>query len=200
MQLIELIGYILLGYIILMFVLTIILIPNLYWKAKSKNDLPKKVKLEMKKIGKKFKTKKEVLEEVAELHVNRFYGFIAGTFWHLPLLWVTDHKDLWEKKGYLHCHQHNVLIEKLLIETERFNKKDFKYKLASVYGEIHQYLKVNISEDPKKQKWIYLDPFAISLGFEVGEKLPFLSIREIKKRKLQPKGLLAKIKKENRKI
>ena len=118
----------------------------------------------------------------------------------MPLLWITDLRTLWEKKGYLHCHQHNILIQKLLIETERFNKKDFKFKLTSVYSEIHQYLKVNVSDNPKKEKWTYLDPFAISLGFEVGEKLPFLSIKEIQKRNLKPKGLLAKLKKQNEKI
>lgn len=167
-------------YIFIMYILSILVLPNLGWFSKQKETLPKNVLDDMKKLGKKKLTKKQLLKKVTEYELKDHYSFLGGTFKNFGFLFEPSIKKIWERKGFIHCNQHTLLINHLLLATGRFKQEDIKIQMSSCYIEIHQYLTVNTEDE-----WVIIDPFAISAGFNYGERLPWLARQELAKRKKQ---------------
>lgn len=169
-------------YMLLMYVFSILLIPNLGWFKKNKDRLPDNVINEMKKLGKRKMSKKQLLNEVMEYQLKRFYSRTAVTWKYPLLLFESSPRRLWQKGGFLHCHQQSLILKELLLATGKFKQDDIKIRITTVYIEIHQHLAVNTGKD-----WIKADAFAMSCGFPFGEDLPFLALHEAKIRRLVPK-------------
>ena len=161
--------YIVLGiillYTLLIFVFSLFLIPNLGRKRKLDESLPKDVSEKMIKIGKSSKTKMDVLEQVVDFMLQKFHSKFSQAIPQFSLLFEKSFNKLWEKGGFLHCHQHNLILRYLLLGTKRFTEDDIKIRITHCYATIHQYFKINVSEKKKEKKWISVDPFAISQGF-----------------------------------
>lgn len=174
-------------YILVMFILSFIFIKNLGWKEPLQKT-PLHVTKDMINIGKKYKNKKEVIKAVIKYHNKKFYSALMQVFFRFLFLFNNSIEDYWkEKRMFLHCHQHNYVFRHLIIATKRFEEHDIKLRHSLCYGNMHQYLKINISDSKDKKEWIIVDVFAISLGFKLGEKLPFFAQQVIKKRGLKKK-------------
>ncbi|MGE0792752.1 MAG: hypothetical protein AB7V77_01070 [Candidatus Woesearchaeota archaeon] len=164
-------------YIIVVFLLSPLILPNLGWKSKINDDLPKKVIKDLEEIGKKYKSKKKVLDKILEYEFDRFESKMFQQFTEFPLLFVKSLNDIWKRKGYLHCHQQNLLIRYFLLKTKRFTEDDIKLKITNCYFMIHQYIKVKVENN----KWLNVDPFAMRMG-EPKHKVLFGSIENLKKK------------------
>ena len=184
--------YIVLGiiilYILLMFVFSLLFIPHLGWKRKLDESLPKDVSEKMIKIGKSSKTKMEVLERVVDFMLQRVHSKFKQVIPQFGLLFEKSFNKLWEKGGFVHCHQHNLILRYLLLGTKRFSDEDIKLRITHCHANIHQYSKINVSENKKEKEWISVDTYAVSQGFKIGETLPKFVYREMKKRGLKPRN------------
>lgn len=165
-----------------MFILSVIFIPNLGWPNNKKQKISKEILEKINLINMTSKSKQEVLEKILDFQMSRFYSRMRQSIRRANLLFISSFDKLWNKKGLLHCHQQCFILRELLIKSKRFSKEDIKYRLSPCYHTIHQYMLINMSDNPFKQRWIIVDPFAISLGFKIGEKLPFFTFQVMKKR------------------
>ena len=164
-----------------MFVLSQIFIPNLGYRRKIKGKIPIFVRQEMIKIGENSKTKREVLEKVLEFQHKYFYSEMRQVYRQFFLLFEGNFQKLWNKKGFLHCHQQNFVLRVLLLQTKRFKEEDIRLKVTFCYFNIHQYMKLKVDDETIK-----VDPFAISLGYHIGEVLPNFAYKSMKQRKISP--------------
>ena len=169
-------------YLINMYFLSQIFIPHLGWKRKPKRKISTEIQKKLDNLSKKNKTKKELLKAVISYQMTNNKSSMRMLFLGFTDHFIADFDKLW-KTPFLHCHQQTHVLRELLLKTKRFKESDIKLRLTSCYIEIHQYLDINVSETNKKEI-IKADPFAISLGYEIGEVLPFLAFRDMNKRKL----------------
>lgn len=184
----EVIGIIVLAYFFMMYLLSLLTIPNLLFSRKPSQRLPREVLKHMKKLGEQKITKRQLLEKVIDFQLSRFSGGFGQTIFFVNTLEEISLEKLWKKGGYLHCFQHTWMLKRLLFATKRFSRNDFKPRFSSVYFEIHKYLLINISETEKKN-WLLTDPFAMSSGFDLGEKLPFFMLEAVQKRGLKSRKI-----------
>lgn len=175
-------------YLLLMFVFSQLFVPNLGWKWKLDESLPEDVSKKMISIGKSSKTRKDVLEKVIDFMLHRVHSKFSQIAPQFSLLFEKSFNKLWAKGGFVHCHQHNLILRYLLLGTKRFTEKDITLNITHCYATIHQYSKINISDNPKSKEWISVDPFAISQGFNIGEPLPRFAHHEMKKRGMKPRN------------
>ncbi|MCF7866189.1 hypothetical protein K9L67_05160 [Candidatus Woesearchaeota archaeon] len=180
----EIFLIVILIYVLLMFVFSQILVPNLGWKRELNEDIPLDVVKDMKLIGSSVKNKEDVLKKVLNYFTveNGFYGEMNRAFSDLVGLFEKSFVKLWYGDKFLHCHQHNFVMSNLLLCTSRFSEDDLILKVINCYTNIHQYVKVNVSDDNKIKKWVVVDSFAYSLGFNYNEYLPRLTYFVAKKR------------------
>ena len=171
-------------YLVGTFLLSRLFIPNLGFKGKIKEKLPLEAKEKLMRITKETKDKNEVLKKVISYQLSRFYSEMRQVYPRFKFLFESSFNKLWEKKGFLHCHQQNFVLRRLLLGTGIFTEKDIKLKHTFCYLNIHQYLKINIGN--KKKEWIDVDPFAMSLGYDLGEVLPNFAYPSMKARGINP--------------
>ncbi len=163
----TIIGIFLLIYVMIMWLLPKVFFENLGWKSKIKGRLPKKVNEDMHRFGKEGKTKEDVLDKVINYELKRFYSKYYQYANEFVLFFRNNVRHLWEKKGFLHCHQQNLILRYLLLETGRFTEQDIKIRETVCYIGLHQYLQIRVEE----KKWINVDPFAMRLNHKKGELL-----------------------------
>lgn len=171
------------AYIVTMFILSQIFIPHLGIKQKPIEKLPEEIQREINKITKKSKTRKELLKKIVNFQMSKKKSSMMMILDSFLTLFESEFDAIWNMP-YIHCHHQTYILRELLLKTGKFKDEDLKLKLTTCYLEIHQYLKVNISETPEKKEYIYVDPFAISLGYKIGEILPFFAYRDMKKRNI----------------
>ncbi len=171
-------------YVTSMFFLSQLIIPNLGFRKKIKEELPKDAKKKLLEIKNSSKNKKEALKKVIDYQLTNFYSEMRQVFPRFKFLFESNFNKLWSKKGFLHCHQQNFVLRRLLIGTGMFTEKDIHLKHTFCYLNIHQYLKINIGRN--KKEWMNADPFAISLGYNLGEILPNFAYPSMKKRGINP--------------
>lgn len=181
----EIFLLIVLIYFVMMFVLSQIFIPNLGWKREIDEELPSEAKKDLKRIGDSYKKKEDVLKAVVDymLVEKGFYGAYRQVFNQFSFLFESSITKLWNKGGFLHCHQHNFMLRYLLLGTKRFIDDDIDFIITNCVLNIHQYVRVNVSDSDDKKKWISIDTFSISLGYKYGTTLPRFNIFRKKKRK-----------------
>jgi hypothetical protein len=113
----------------------------------------------LQKIAKRLqgKTKEQTLKNVFEYVVKKHFG-IAGTIKKVTLLknaFLNNPEKLLFKKIPLYCHNSNLLLKTILVNTNKIIEKDINVKWA--FGTdtgIHQYLIVKSGKKSFK-----LDPF-----------------------------------------
>ncbi len=171
-------------YITTIFLLSRLFIPNIGFKRKIKEKLPRDAKKKLIEIKKSSKNKKEALKKVIDYQLSIFYSEMRQAFPRFKFLFESSFNKLWKKKGFLHCHQQNFVLRRLLLGTKMFEEKDIKLKHTFCYLNIHQYLKINIGK--KKKEWINVDAFAMSLGYNLGEVLPNFAYPSMKARGINP--------------
>ncbi len=176
----TIIMYSLPAYLIVMFFLSQIFVPHLGWKRKPKHELPKEIQETLNKLVENNKTKKELLNAVIKYQTNNNKSSMMMLFLGFKDHFISDFDELW-KTPFLHCHQQAYILRELLLKTKKFKETDIKIKITACYVQIHQYLEINVSETNKKE-YVAVDPFAISLGYTIGETLPLLAFRDMKKR------------------
>ena len=187
MTILLIIPAIVLAYLMLMFVVSQLVIPNLGFKAKISDELPLEVKREVAKIARNSRTRRMLLEKILEFQLSNFYSEMHQVWNQFSLLFEDSFQKLWDKKGFLHCHQQAYVLRRLLLETKRFSEDDLAYRITFCYGNIHEYLLVNIGDSENKE-WIKVDAYAMSLGFRLGEVLPHLAYPVIARRGLKIHG------------
>ena len=167
---IETLLIIILAYFLLMFAIPMLVIPNLWWKRRyDKNDIPKDVMRKMMAIG-KTGTKRKVLEKALKLQYTRFYAKTMQVWVQWRIWFVSSFRELWNKGGFIHCHQHDLVLRHLLLASGRFKEEDIKIRITNYRLNIHQYILVNVGENGKKD-WIKVDAFAVGIGYDIGEVL-----------------------------
>lgn len=154
-------------YAMIMWILPKFFFENLGWKSRIKGRLPKKVNEDMHKFGKECKTKEDVLDKVIHYELKRFYSKYYQYVTEFVLFYQNNIEHLWKKKGFLHCHQQNLILRYLLLETGRFTEDDIKIRETICYIGLHQYLQIRVEAN----KWINVDPFGMRLGHKKGELL-----------------------------
>tara|TARA_Y100000310_G_scaffold283335_1_gene305225 strand:- start:365 stop:781 length:417 start_codon:yes stop_codon:yes gene_type:complete len=132
------------------------MIPNLFWKAKIPDELPKSIQIIVAQL-KKTKNKRECLKKAYAIITKRFEG--CHTYQNIYYLFVTDLDKLWKQK-LLHCTNLNYLLRVLLIKSERFEEKDIKIRIIFGWFYIHQYLKIKTTK---------VDPWGRSHGIKFGD-------------------------------
>jgi hypothetical protein len=172
------------SYLVSTFLLSRLFIPNLGFKRKIKEKLPHEAKEKLMRITKESKDKNEALKKVISYQLSIFYSEMRQVYPRFKFLFESSFNKLWEKKGFLHCHQQNFVLRRLLLGTGMFTEKDIKLKHTFCYLNMHQYLKINIGKNRKE--WLNVDPFAMSLGYDLGEILPNFAYPSMKKRGINP--------------
>ncbi len=141
------------------------MIPNLFIKKEIPQDIPEEMQKIIEEL-KKINNKEKILYKAYDILVNKYQGQRWGTFLKLPLLFITDIYNLWQRDGFLHCTAMNYLLRILLIKTGRFRDEEIELKLTLVwYISIHQYIRVKISED----KFINVDIWGANYGINFGD-------------------------------
>lgn len=165
-------------YFFTMFILAPLFVPNLGWKRKINEKLPVPLIRDMEQIGRKYVSREEVARAVVAYQLKFVYSKLANLYSNLDTVFDSSFSLLWKRKRSLHCHQQNAVLRNLLLATGRFKDSEIRLKLSVCYVQIHQYVVVNLH----KGKSIKVDPYAMSIGFDYGEILPFRVYSVLKKR------------------
>ena len=139
------------------------MIPNLFWKAKIPDDIPKSMQKIVDDL-KKSKNREECVKKAYDIMSKRYTGSrIYEKFFDL---FITDISKIWNNKGGSHCTNLNFLLRTLLVKSGFFKDDGIKLRLTFVYIiSIHQYLKIKLSDNES----IDIDPWGTSHGIRFGQ-------------------------------
>lgn len=157
-------------YLLLAIIIPLILRPHRIY-LKKRTQKTKEIKRTA--ISLRAKDKEKTLKNVYNYVIKRYQGFEQRyKLLNYPKLFYFDVNEIIKKDQFLACHQQNLILKTLLINTGQFRDKDFKLKeTITNFGVIHQYLLININKTTYK-----VDPF-----FRIYEKLKTKSyLQEIK--------------------
>jgi len=138
------------------------MIPNLFWKVKIPNSIPKDMQNVVNRL-KKSKSKEDCLKKAYDILYKKYQG--CHIFTRFFDLFVTDLHKLWNKNGCAHCTNLNYLLRVLLVKSGFFKDEDIKLKLTLIYISPHQYLKIMLS----KNKFIHIDPWGAKHKIKLGD-------------------------------
>lgn len=149
-----------LAYILVRSVIPFIIFPGYLFEYKIKKTP------NIKKIANKLKgkTKKETLRNVFNYVTSNHSGLAGGItrFFILKNAFLNNIETSIEKKILLYCHNSNLMMKTLLVNTEQFSEKDIESKLEiGIDLGIHQSLLVKLNKIVFK-----IDPF-----FKIFKKL-----------------------------
>lgn len=141
------------------------MIPNLFWKSKIPERLPKDMQAVVDRL-KKSKGKKDCLRRAYEILSKKYKGCKFYTYRRFFDLFVTDLKKIWEKSGCLHCTHLNYLLRVMLVKSGFFKDEDIQLRLTLVYYvSVHQYLKIKIG----KNDYVNVDLWGNTNGVKFGD-------------------------------
>lgn len=137
------------------------MIPNLLWKAKIPDNIPKSMQVIVNRL-KKSRSKEDCLRKAYSFLSKKYYGCAVYT---LPFdLFITDLYKLWDK-DMSHCTNLNYLLRVLLIKSSFFKEEDISLKLTLIgYVSVHQYLRIRI----KRNKFVNVDLWGSSHDTKLG--------------------------------
>ena len=151
-------------YSLMFFVLSRFFIPHLgFKKLKVPKRLPKNVSLMIYRLKKKSKNRYDYLKNVYNCLTKKYQGK-RGTLLKNPhLLFETNLRSIWAKKGFLPCHTFNYLMRLFLVRSKMFKEKEIKIGHTFFNFNLHQYMEVKV-----KNKWLKVDPWARGIGIKFG--------------------------------
>ena len=141
------------AYIIVRSIIPFIIFPGYLFNYKIKRTP------NIKKIAKtlKGKTKEKTLRNIFKYVIRNHSGLLGSTkrFFILKNAFLNDIEKLLENKIYLYCHNSNLMMKTLLVNTKQFNEEDIeaKWELGTNLG-VHQYLLISSDKNTFK-----VDPF-----------------------------------------
>lgn len=110
-------------------------------------------------------TKEQALEKAYQLMSRRYRGYRFRTYLYFWRAFEKDPNLLWDRQGFLHCHQQNLLLRVLLVESGWFEPAEVEFGYSLVwYISPHQYLKVKLDS-----KTIALDPWNATYGAKINQ-------------------------------
>lgn len=123
------------------------MIPNFF----NKRPIPEKLPEEMESVIEELRGvigKEECLRWAYEIMIQRYRGYRFRTYWRFGEAFETDVEKLWQKTGFLHCHNMNYLFRILLVKSGWFGDDDIKLKYSLVwYISPHQYLQIKLDDN-----------------------------------------------------
>ena len=119
---------------------------NFFSKGPIPDKLPESAQRTINEL-KKCKNKQECLKSAYNIVTKKYVGYRMKTYTHLHELFTMNFYDIWKRKGFLHCHYMNYVLQVLLIKSRHFSDKDIQQKWTLVwYVSPHQYLRINTGE------------------------------------------------------
>lgn len=164
------------SYFIIVFVLSRFFIPHLGWrKEKLPEDIPAVWQSEIDNLKKRAASRQEFLS-LAYDYLGQKYTYSAPPFFrrfqvfpNFPTLF-TSLSGLYERKGFMHCTQLNLLLRLFLTKSGFFREEDIRIKHVFVNFFIHQYLQIKVDG-----AWLDVDLFGYSSGLKIGQSLKFFN-------------------------
>jgi hypothetical protein len=164
-------------YLIVMFVLSRLFVPHLgFWKEPLPLQIPGELSRTIVRMRKNHKPPLSFAKAAYSLLSQKYEGSHIFTFFRWDLLFTRDVNVLWSRRGYLPCHQQNLLYRIFLVKSGLFSDEDFRLRHTPIYLQIHQYVQVKIG-----RKWIDVDLWASQCGIPFGRRANFFTIALIEK-------------------
>ncbi|MEA1926085.1 MAG: hypothetical protein U9M90_02460 [Patescibacteria group bacterium] len=134
----------------------------------SKTEIPENLPDEMRKVINEIKrspNQKQCLERSYKIMTGRYRGYRFQTFTKFFQIFTFSVKDLWNKTGFMHCHNMSYLMRILLVKSGFFNNNDIENKWTLVwYVSPHQYLQVKLNSG----EYINIDIWGAAHGIKFG--------------------------------
>ncbi len=135
----------------------------------SKTEIPETLPDEMREMINEIKrspNQEQCLGISYEIMTGRYRGYRLRTFTRFFQIFTFDVKELWNKTGFMHCHNMSYLMRILLVESGFFNNNDIENKWTLVwYISPHQYLRVKLNNG----EYINIDIWGATHGVKFGE-------------------------------
>ncbi len=163
-------------YLVIVFIFSRLFVPHLGFR---KEPLPKKIPKSLlntiAKLKRKNKTPLSFAKAAYDLISTKYEGSHVMTFFRFDLLFTRDVNLLWSRKGYLPCHQQNLLFRIMLVKSGLFSDDDVRTRHTAIYGMIHQSVQIKIKD------WVDVDLWARQCGIPFGRRAKFFTIAFIEK-------------------
>ncbi|MFA5174590.1 MAG: hypothetical protein WC438_05410 [Candidatus Pacearchaeota archaeon] len=147
-------------YLLLAIIIPIILRPH---RIYLRRDIQKTRKIKRIAHSLKARNKEDTLKNIYNYVIKRYKGNEQKyKLLNYPKLFYFNTNEILKRRQFLSCHQQNLVLRTLLINTKQFDIKDFELKETMTnFGVIHQYIIVNLGKIKYK-----IDPF-----FKIFEKI-----------------------------
>ncbi len=111
-------------------------------------------------------SEKKAIEAAFELLAKKYKSGRFRTYLYFWRAFETDPNRLWDRQGFLHCHQQNFLLRLLLVKSGWIRAESLRPGYSLVwYVSPHQFLVYQKG----KHRRLALDPWNYHHGTKIGE-------------------------------
>ena len=97
---------------------------------------------------------------------TKYRGYRLKTLTRIWELYESNVNRLWARNGFLHCSTLNYLMKILLVESDKFELEDIRFRWTQTnYLSPHQYMEVRVGDT----RWIEVDLWGKAYGVKFGK-------------------------------
>ena len=134
-------------------------------KTRIPDELPTEMELIIEEL-RKCSSQRECMQKAYDVLTKRYRGCRIETYTLLWHIFIEDITNLWNRTGFLHCHNMNFLMRVFLVKSGHFRNEDIENRWTLVwYKSPHQYLRITLEDGTQT----YIDIWGHDHGIKLGD-------------------------------